>query len=189
MMFPATPSMNTRLPDLVGGADALLTGRGVHAHHLTGLVGEADLFGGGGGIDENFLSAVESPDVNLLPALSGIDEDLLPAGAALVAREDVDLLLVLPGFEDHLLATEVGELDAGAGADDREAMSSWSPFSASFVPRRRALPLCISGFTFPSMVRICPARSMIRSSSSPSRSSARMVWPVSVLSRTFRRGQ
>ena len=37
--------------------------------------------------------------------------------------------------------------------------------------------------------RICPARSMIRSSSSPSRSSARMVWPVSVLSRTFRRGQ
>ncbi len=49
-----------------------------------------------------------------VPALSGIDEDLLPAGAALVAREDVDLLLVLPGFEDHLLATEVGELDAGA---------------------------------------------------------------------------
>ena len=56
--------------------------------------------------------------MNLLPALGGIDEDLLPAGAALVAREDVDLLLVLPGFEDHLLAAEVGELDAGAGADD-----------------------------------------------------------------------
>ncbi|VTR66830.1 hypothetical protein DESC_510034 [Desulfosarcina cetonica] len=99
---------------LVRGLDAFLTGCGVHDDDLAGLVREADHLGPGGGVDEDFLRTAESPNVDLFPSLGGVDQNLLPAGACLVAGLDVDFLLVLPGLPPHELPAQVGDLDPGA---------------------------------------------------------------------------
>ena len=78
-----------------------------------GLVRETDHLGPGGGIDEDFLRAAEAPDVDLLLALGGVDENLLPPGAGFVAGLDMDFLLVLPRLPAHELAAQIGDLDPG----------------------------------------------------------------------------
>ncbi len=96
----------------VPGLDSL-PGR-VDDQHLTGLVPQPDPLRSGGGINQHFLRASQTPQMHLLPPLGGVEQNLLPARAGLVRGLDVDFLAVLPRFQPQELTAEIGDLDPRA---------------------------------------------------------------------------